>query len=218
MNIAIIQARMNSNRLPGKVLLPLCGHTVLDHIYNRVNRSKLVDMVYVATGIDHCNDPIVSHCIKHGYNYYVGEQDNVLKRYYDLASIISKNKEDKIIRITGDCPLTDPYIIDTMLSLPCDGYIGNQKTFIDGYDVEIVRHWLLNYIFERYYKDEHVTLSYKNEHKKDLYYYDAQRDLSKVHLSLDTQEDYNYIKSIYENLYWKNQSFGYEDVVGYLGL
>lgn len=220
MNIAIIQARMNSQRLPGKVLMDICGKKVIDHVYERVNKAKLVDKVYIATGIDHCNDPIVEHCIKHGYNYYVGEQDNVLKRYYDLASIISHNPEDKIVRITCDCPLVDPIIIDNMImdmDLNKYGYYGNQDKHIDGFDVEIMLSRILQFIYHTQYEDEHVTLKYKKEYADRINYYPAKKDLHGIHLSLDTPEDYNYIRNIFEKLYWKNPNFGYEEVVKSLG-
>jgi len=220
MNIAIIQARMNSRRLEGKVMMPLCGRPVLCHVVDRCVHARKVDRVIVATGMMRYNNPIVEWCIKNGVEYYVGEQDNVLKRYHDLGTIVCQTDDDNIVRITADCPLTDPSIIDEMLdSIGSAGYYGNQKVYIDGYDVEILKWKTLKYIYSLYQYDEHVTKKYKDSIKTGLAYHDkVYKDLHDIHLSLDTAEDYNYLSYIFGKLYHKNKYFGYSDVAGFLAL
>ena len=112
--IAIIQARLGSTRLPGKVLLDLEGKTVLEHVIRRVKSSKLVTDVIVATTINKADLKIVKLCANLGINVYCGSEDDVLDRYYQTARLF---KADHIVRITSDCPLIDPLLIDEVITL-----------------------------------------------------------------------------------------------------
>ncbi|MGL5694232.1 MAG: cytidylyltransferase domain-containing protein, partial [Peptostreptococcaceae bacterium] len=111
--IAIIQARMGSSRLPKKVMKNLIDKTVLNHVVSRVKMSKKIDKVIVATTTNDEDDVIIEECKKIGVNYFRGSQDDVLSRYFLVSQ---KEKADIVIRITSDCPLIDPIIIDKMIN------------------------------------------------------------------------------------------------------
>ncbi|GAH65974.1 unnamed protein product, partial [marine sediment metagenome] len=110
--IAIIQAKMSSTRLPGKVLKPLAGKPIIWHIYNRAEHCKFVDKVVVATSTDSSDDPLVEFCINNNMNYYRGSLNNVLSRFIE---IIENDYYPYIARITGDCPLIHPQFIDNQI-------------------------------------------------------------------------------------------------------
>jgi spore coat polysaccharide biosynthesis protein SpsF len=110
--VAIIQARMSASRLPGKVLLDIAGESMLDRVVKRTRRSKIVDLVVVATSIDRSDDPVAEHCDQHKYPFYRGSLNDVLDRYYQAAKLHSAGE---IVRITADCPIIDPIVIDQTL-------------------------------------------------------------------------------------------------------
>jgi len=108
--LAIIQARMGSSRLPGKVLLDISGEPMLVRVAERARRSKTLDGIIIATTVDPSDNPIASLCAQRGYPFYRGSTFDVLDRYYQTAR---KYEADVIVRITGDCPVIDPHVIDT---------------------------------------------------------------------------------------------------------
>ena len=110
--VAIIQARMSSKRLPGKVLLPLCGYPVIEHVVRRVKECKKINTIVVATSKSKADWPIVNWCKKNKINFFQGSLNDVLDRYYK-ASILFK--ADIIVRVTGDCPVIDPKILDEVI-------------------------------------------------------------------------------------------------------
>jgi len=107
--IAIIQARMASSRLPGKVLLDVAGRPMLAHVVLRTRQAKTVDQVVVATTIEAADDPVAAYCARQGFLCYRGSQHDVLDRYYQAARIFGAQV---VVRITADCPLIDPAVID----------------------------------------------------------------------------------------------------------
>lgn len=218
MNVAIIQARMNSKRLPGKVLKKIMYKTVLEHVIERVSFSKKLDLIIVATGNPYTNKKIIKLCNKYGILVYSGEDNNVLKRYYDLIEKIKLKDEDNVIRITADCPLIDGNIIDNMLKKDFEEYIGNQNNMIDGFDIEIIKAKKLREIYNKYKFDEHVTLEWKKSNPKMEYYYYDSIKRNDIHLSLDTKEDFKKIKKIFKYLSKKNLEFKYNDIINYLGI
>ena len=122
--VAIIQARMNSSRLPGKVLQEISGKPMLTHVYQRVRQAKSIHQVVIATTIDESDDPIENFCQRNEIAYYRGSMHDVLDRYYQAAK---KFKAKIIVRITADCPLIDPQLIDeTVFSFFGVPYIPNQ--------------------------------------------------------------------------------------------
>ncbi|MBU0671656.1 MAG: NTP transferase domain-containing protein [Candidatus Margulisbacteria bacterium] len=117
MILAIIQARMGATRLPGKVLLDLEGKLVLERVIDRVKAAKLVDEVMVATTSNEKDKPIVAFCNKIGIKVFAGSEDDVLDRYYQAALEV---KPDHVVRITADCPLMDPNVIDAVIKRHLD--------------------------------------------------------------------------------------------------
>lgn len=218
--VAIIQARVGSTRLPGKVLLDLKGKTVLNHVVDRVKKSKYIDEVIVATTDLEQDDKIVDECNKIGCKYFRGSESNVLSRYYLCAK---ENKADIVIRITSDCPLIDPLVIDEMLDFYLKsnyklvtnaGDIHN-RTYPRGLDTEIFDFDTLENAYKNANKDyqkEHVT-PYIYENEKDIYYYKNDIDYSKYRLTLDTKEDFELIKRIYDLLYTDSEKFYLDDIL-----
>ena len=113
LTVAIIQARMSSSRLPGKVLMDIGGYPMLGRVVDRARRAKSVDQVVVATTIDPADDAVANFCSQQGYAYYRGNQQDVLDRFYQAALVYHANV---IVRLTADCPIIDPDVIDETVS------------------------------------------------------------------------------------------------------
>ncbi len=222
MNLAIIQARMGATRLTGKVMLDLEGKTVLERVIERVRAAKLVDEVMVATTNAENDKRIIDLCNTIGIKVFAGSENDVLDRYYQAALSI---KPDHVVRITADCPLMDPKIIDAVIKLHLEeaaDYTANilEETFPDGEDVEVMTFAALKtawgnagLISER----EHVTpYIRKNPGLFKLVNYMAGENLSAKRWTLDNVEDYEFIKKVYSHLYKKNPLFGMEEILALL--
>ena len=126
--VAIIQARMASSRLPGKVLLDIAGQPMLGHVEARTSRSARVDEVMVATTTDPLDDAVAAYCQAHGIAHIRGDQFDVLDRYYQAARL---SRAGIVVRITADCPVIDPELIDeavnTLLGQSGDSGLGEQR-------------------------------------------------------------------------------------------
>jgi spore coat polysaccharide biosynthesis protein SpsF len=221
MILAIIQARVGSTRLPGKVMMNLEGKTVLERVIERVQASKYIDEVIVATTLKREDLEIVNVCAKNCVRVYCGSENNVLDRYFQIARTI---KSDRIVRITADCPLIDPKIIDDIINkhMKVYDYASNiiERTYPDGEDVEIINSWVFETIYGRAmfgflalddYDKEHVTpFIIKNYRTQSI---KMNTDLSKLRWTLDTKEDYKYIKSLYKKYYKKNPLFGMKEIL-----
>ncbi len=139
--LAIIQARMGSTRFPNKVMRPILGVPMIERLLNRLSQSKLIDRIVLATSQDPKNQILVEHVRGLGYDTYQGSEDDVLDRYYQIAQ---KFEPKTVVRITGDCPLIDPELVDRAIfefhSTQVD-YLSNvdPPTYPDGLDVEVFR-------------------------------------------------------------------------------
>ena len=111
-NVAIIQARLGSSRLPAKVLRDIQGHTMLHRVVTRVQQCKYIDQVVVATSDEEADRPLVEYCDDEGFDVFEGSHLDVLSRYTDAAIAL---KADNIVRITADCPLIDPGVVDQVI-------------------------------------------------------------------------------------------------------
>ena len=141
MILGIVQARFNSTRLPGKVLKLLQGRPMLLQQIHRVERAKRIDQVLVATSDGLEDDVIALMCAKHGVQCFRGSLDDVLDRYYKAAL---QFEAEHIVRLTGDCPLIDPNVVDSVIEHHLregNDYTSNTQppTFPDGLDTEVVR-------------------------------------------------------------------------------
>jgi len=222
--VAIIQARLGSTRLPRKVLIQLEGKTVLEHVVARVKASRLVDHIMVATTNSGKDNEIVRLCRLLGVQVYTGSEDDVLDRFYQAAKLF-KSRNIDIVRITADCPLIDPEVINKVIELHLRGkadYTTNTlpETFPDGEDVEVFTFAAL----EKTWKS--ATLDSEREHvtpyiRKNLSEFKTsnlrcEADLSKKRWTLDEERDSEFIKTIYKDLYRKNKLFGMEDILKYI--
>ncbi|MBN1057660.1 acylneuraminate cytidylyltransferase [Clostridium botulinum] len=222
--VCIIQARMGSSRLPGKVLKSICDKTILEHDINRVKLSSNIHEIVVATTTNCEDDRIVEEAKRLGVNYFRGSEKDVLSRYYFAAK---KSNADIVIRITSDCPCLDYKILSNMINMYLDkssnvDYMNNtiERTYPRGYDIEIFSFAALEKAFinaKEDYEREHVTpYLYDLNNKFRILSYKNSKDYSKYRVTLDTEEDFKVIKAIYQELYTSNEYFLLEDVIKYL--
>lgn len=222
--LAIIQARMGSTRLPGKVLMPMVdGKVALELMLERLLRAQTLDKIVVATTTSSVDDRIVHFCERLGYEYFRGSEEDVLDRYY--CAFLAFGPAQAIVRLTGDCPLHDPVVIDKVvnrfLGSECE-YVSNinPPTYPNGLDVEVFSFSALERVWKQAKlksEREHVT-AYLRKHL-DVFKVsnvECERDLSDKRWTLDEKEDYEFTKHIYKNLYKKNPAFGMEEVLEFL--
>ena len=220
--VCIIQARFSAKRLPGKVLFGLEGKTVLERVVERVKKSRLIHEVAVATSINQKDSKIVKLCSVKRIRVYCGSEDDVLDRYFQAARLLEAGH---IVRITADCPLIDPLLIDKVIRLHLKNksdYTSNtlKETFPDGEDVEVFRFGALKQAWENagfFSEREHVT-AYIRKHPKSfkLVNLACHNDFSSKRWTLDEKADYKFIRLIYKRLYRKNRIFGIKDILGLL--
>jgi spore coat polysaccharide biosynthesis protein SpsF len=216
-----IQARYNSQRLPGKVLLPLCGKPVLKHIVERLKFSKKIDKIIVVTSINPENDAIESLCRQMQVDCFRGSEDDVLDRFKGTIKVFDIQDNDSIIRITGDCPLISPGIIDVIASVHRDNDLTTnciQRTFPDGLDVECFKTSMLFSPMFRKVNPFELEYDIKNFDGTGFRVTNIiqERDMSKLRWTLDTQGDYEFITKVYEALYKPGQIFLMEDILKWL--
>jgi spore coat polysaccharide biosynthesis protein SpsF len=204
---AIIQARMSSTRLPGKSLLPLGDTTILGYTVRQVQRAKRIGRVLVATSTDASDDAIEKYCKESSMEVFRGSLNDVLDRYYQAAKFAGA---EHVARITGDCPLIDPAIVDAVAKVyeqgNCD-YISTGRivsTFPDGMDTEIFSTAALEAAWQEAKlpsEREHVTpFIWNHPERFRVVEYKNSRDLSAVRLTIDEPADYEVIKDIIANV------------------
>ena len=200
--IAIIQARISSTRLPGKVLKKIEGKTVLEHVINRVRAAKNLDDVIIATTVKKKDLKIVQLCAKLGVSVFCGSENDVLDRYYQTARLF---KADHIVRITSDCPLIDPMVINEVIKLyfrEKADYASNTmpETFPDGLDAEVFSFKTLKIAWgnaELPSEREHVTpYIRKNSNIFKIVNLKCDINLKNKRWTIDEPEDFSFIKII----------------------
>ncbi|MFW6029436.1 MAG: cytidylyltransferase domain-containing protein [Halanaerobiales bacterium] len=218
---AIIQARMGSTRLPGKVLKKIKDKTVLAHVIERVRQSSEIDEIIIATTNLARDNKIVKEAQNCNVNYYRGSEDDVLCRYYHAAK---ENDVSLVVRITSDCPLIDPFVVDDIVSFFKEndydlvtnaGSDLTQRTYPRGLDTEVFPLSKLEEAFnnaEAKYQREHVT-PYIYETSKNIYYYTNNIDYSDYRLTLDENADWELIFQVYDKLYNGDHVFYLEDII-----
>jgi len=217
--VAIIQARMGSTRLPGKVLHLLKGRSVLSHVIERVTMAREVDSIVVATTEKPEDDLIVDEAKYCGAAVFQGSEHDVLSRYYHSAK---ESSADVIVRITSDCPVIDPEVISTIVRMykgqHCD-YISNtlKRSFPRGLDAEVFSFESLDRAYQNAKhaeQREHVTpFIYQNPSLFKIASYECDHDYSEHRWTLDTSEDFMLIERIYEHLYDENPLFNWHSVL-----
>lgn len=216
--LGIIQARMNSTRLPGKVMLEISGKPLLDHIITRCSISNIHEIV-VATTTNTSDDIIEIYCNSKNILIYRGEEENVLKRFYDCAK---KTTCDIIVRITSDDPFKDPDIINIAIKKLVENdfdYVSNtiQPTYPEGIDIEVFTFNALEKAFQNATLDsekEHVTpYIWKNTKLFKTYNFKCKEDLSKLRWTIDNNKDIEFAREIYKELYLKKPIFLLNDIL-----
>ncbi len=210
--VAIIQARMGSTRLPGKVLMDLVGEPMLARVISRSWRATMLEEVVVATTTKPADEAIVELCAARGWPCFRGSEDDVLDRYYRAAAAY---RADVVVRVTADCPLIEPEVIDRVVGeflgrQPEVDYACNflpRRTFPQGLDTEVVRFDVL----ERAWRAdldpawrEHVTpYIWRNPGLFHVHGVVNERDYSHMRWTVDTPEDMAFVRCIYDH-------FGYD--------
>lgn len=205
--VCIIQARMGSTRLPGKVLRPILGHPMLRWVVHRLERSRLIDDIVVATTEGDNDTPIAELCTAEGWNLFRGSEDDVLDRYHRAATQFNA---DTVIRVTSDCPAIDPQVVDYVTAAhlgaaPAVDYTSNtlERTYPRGLDCEVFSYQTL----QRAWQDaesiparEHVTYHIYN-HPQQFTLHNVRNavDYSDHRWTVDTPEDFALITRIYEH-------------------
>jgi len=217
---AIIQARMSATRLPGKVLLTLGKKTILEHVVNRVKKSKLIKEVVVATSDDKSDDKIVKLCQAKKINYFRGSLDDVLDRYYQASK---KYKAKHICRLTADCPFIDPEIIDRVAKIYLDkkyDYVSTGRikiTFPDGIDTEIFSFGTLEKAWQEataLSEREHVTpYIWKNPKKFKVHTVNCKKNFSFMRWTVDEKRDLKFVREVYKRINKNNDIFYMRDIL-----
>lgn len=204
--LCVIQARMGSKRLPGKILLKVNHITMLEYLIKRVRQSRKIDKIIIATSQDNSNDKVEKICKKVGVSCFRGSEDDVLDRYYKCS--LDNSQYEYIIRLTADNPLIDPTVIDEVITFsekhPEYDYVSNNlvRTFPCGMDIEIIKRGVLAEVArkaksasEREHVDEYI-LNNKKYKKGNV---SSDYDWSGFRLTVDYKEDYEVIKFLIKN-------------------
>lgn len=228
--VALIQARMGSTRLPGKVLMDICGQPVIWHIWQRLKSIPELDEVVVATSTETANMELTDYCTQTGIPYFCGNENNVLDRFYRAGQ---ERGATVLMRVTGDCPLIDPGTSRRVLrafleATPPVDYVATaagalafkekQGRFPDGVDTEVfsfaalARAW--HEAAEGLDKGESVT-SYIWRHPDRFTVRKVfnEADLGQLRWTLDRPEDLEFVRQVYRALYKPNQPFGMAEVL-----
>lgn len=222
--VILIQARLGSTRLPGKPLKQVLNKPLLHYLVDRLKRVKLADELVLATTDKPQDDPLVDFSKRVDMLYFRGSEDNVLERYYLAAK---QSKANIIVRITSDCPLIDPLLIDHNLALflekyPHTDYQSNalKRTYPRGMEIEIFTFKSFEKVFTEAKRDEekeHVT-PYYYRHPELFTIENIEGDGKNSHLRLtvDTSEDFELVRKIIEELYPQKQEFTLSDIINLL--
>lgn len=202
--VAIIQARMSSTRLPSKVMKMVSGKTILGHVISRLGSARLIDTVTVATTTDRSDDVIAKWCGENNIPFHRGSLNDVLSRYYEAAK---KFGAKTVVRITSDCPLIDPELVDRITEKFSEGgydHVSVGPTYPDGLDAEVLSFSSL----EKAHREarlsserEHVTpYIWKNPGTFRLGNIQCEKDLSRMRWTVDDERDLLLVTKIYEGL------------------
>jgi len=220
--LIIVQARMTSTRLPGKVLLPLAGEPMLTRLIERLRRVRRADGIVVATTTNATDDPIAALCSQLGVPCHRGSEHDVLSRYADAARLYGA---DVVVRITSDCPLIDPALIDQTIAAYDEGgsdYVSNMlpPTWPYGMAVEVFSAAALAQAHAE------ATQAAEREHVTPFLYWHPERyrlrnvaspvDLSHHRWTVDTPEDYALVSRLFDHLMPTRPNFTQADVLALL--
>lgn len=220
--IVVVQARSSSNRFPNKVLQPILDKPMLVHQLDRIRKCKQINKLIVATSDHTSDDRLADICRSFGHTVKRGSLTNVVQRF---QKALEDEKFDNLVRLTGDCPLADPDLIDQVITehIKQDAdYTTNalNPSFPDGLDVEVLRKWTFEYVFENAHTPsqlEHVTpYIYENQDIFKIHHVVSEIDLSAYRWTVDEYVDLDLVRQIYENLYPSNPDFSMGDILDFI--
>jgi spore coat polysaccharide biosynthesis protein SpsF len=225
--VAIVQARMGSTRLPGKVLLPAAGKPLIVHMLERVRRCRTLSETWLATSTSASDDTLEHAVSALGVPVHRGSENDVLSRFVE---VVARSQADLIVRLTGDCPLHDPAIIDAVVGFALENanrfdYAGNalEPTYPDGLDVEVFTRAALE-AADREARTplhrEHVTPLIHRHHDSPrssrVGHFRGPADFSHLRWTVDEPRDYNFVRRVFDSLYPGKPEFGWLDVIALL--
>lgn len=221
--VAIIQARMGSTRLPGKVMREIMGKPLLWHLVNRLKESRLIDKIVIATTDKAKDKPILKLAQELDIDSFTGSEDDVLDRYYQAAK---EYNAEVVVRITADCPLIDPELVDKVVAY----YLENKDT-LDfahsgvSYPHGVVETEVFSFAaLEKAWKEarlvserEHVTpYIWKNTEMFRTATLENDEDLSHIRLVVDDEKDFQLVAEIFHKLYKESEIFHLRDILDFL--
>ena len=217
--IAVLQARCSSSRLPQKVLRKIKDKELILHEIERIKKSKMINEIILATSTEDSDTPLAELCHQHSIKCHRGDLNDVLKRFY---TAVENEDCSTVVRLTGDCPLIDPYVIDLVI----DDHLNNdsdyttnaiEATYPDGLDCEVFSKEALKQAFENAQlksEREHVTpYIYNNPDKFKITHFKGSKDLSFHRWTVDEPKDLELIEKIYELLYKGEHNFFLEEIL-----
>ena len=215
--VAIVQARMGSTRFPGKVMRPICGTPMIGLLLERLAQSERIDQIVLATSEDQRNEPLVTYVRQLGYEVYQGSEDDVLDRYYQAAR---RMKAETVVRITGDCPLIDPVLVDTVIARLLDtgvDYASNVSppTYPDGLDTEVFSYRALEIAWQQTkvpQEREHVTVFIRESGKFRQTNVSNAKDHSNERWTVDEPEDFEVVRKVFEHFH-PRRDFSWPEVL-----
>ena len=222
--IAVIQARMGSTRLPGKVLKKIMGKTIIEIIFERLKFSRQIDAIVLSTSTNRENDVLVGHAEDIGLKFYRGSEDDLVSRLLETAR---EYGADAFVRITADCPFVCPSLVDRLVSIYRKNperfdYLSNffHYTFPVGMELEIfpakVFETLNVEIEESFFRENFVTYVHKRPQEFRIYNLKFRKNLSLVRLTLDYREDFLLISKMQKALYKKGNIFDLREIISFL--
>ncbi|MEN6325466.1 MAG: glycosyltransferase family protein [Syntrophomonas sp.] len=227
--VAIVQARMSSTRLPGKVLRNILGKPMLGFIVERLGWVKEIGQIVIATSSDPSDQLVYQFCRENGIACYRGNLNDVLDRFYHTAK---EYKADTVIRITGDCPCVDPQLVARLIDLFRSGNYNHagiatgagaifmENRFPNGLDAECFSFASLEKAWQEATEAadrEHVTpYIWRNKDMFKCGSLKPEEDYSNIRLSVDHIEDFQLVSKIYENLYNQEKPFLMKDIIAFL--
>lgn len=215
--VAVVQARMGSTRFPGKVMRRICDVPMIGLLLERLATSKYVDQIVLATSQDERNESLARYVRELGHPVYLGEENDVLDRYYQAAKLHHANV---VVRVTGDCPLIDPELVDQTIMAYRSGevdYASNVSppTYPDGLDVEVFSFEALRLAWRDATQDserEHVTPYIRNCGRFRLANLSNSEDLSRERWTVDQPEDFQVALKVFEHFH-PRRHFGWKEVL-----
>jgi len=228
-NQIYLQARLGSTRLPNKVLMKICNKSIIEFMVERLSSVSGIEKIVLVTGSKEINNLLIDEAKKLGIDFFCGSQENILDRFHGASLVF---KPDRIIRVTGDCPLIDPHLIKKGLQIFDSNNFDilsnvRKRTYPDGLDFEILTNSVLTKIWndkinefknkQEFYNAPLHPTKYLLENN-ELRHYDllCDKDLSDIRLTLDYPEDYALLSIIIEKLYPHNKLFGLEDIMRFI--